>query len=44
MRELLVGAVVAGVGWQVVQILGTYFVTHSLQGSQEARAWRRAPP
>jgi hypothetical protein len=35
-RELLVGAVVAGVGWQVVQILGTYFVTHSLKGSQEA--------
>jgi len=35
-RELLVGAVVAGVGWQVVQILGTYFVTHALKGSQEA--------
>ena len=35
-RDLRVGAVVAGVGWQVVQILGTYFVTHSLKGSQEA--------
>jgi membrane protein len=35
-RELLVGAIVAGVGWQVVQILGTYFVTHSLKGTQEA--------
>ena len=35
-RDLLVGAVVAGVGWQVMQILGTYFVTHSLKGTQEA--------
>jgi membrane protein len=35
-RELFVGAVVAGVGWQVVQILGTYFVTHVLRGTQEA--------
>jgi membrane protein len=35
-RQLLVGAMVAGVGWQLVQILGTYLVTHSLKGSQEA--------
>jgi membrane protein len=35
-RDLRVGAVVAGVGWQVVQILGTYFVTHALRGAQEA--------
>ena len=32
-RDLRVGAVVAGVGWQVVQLLGTYFVTHVLRGS-----------
>jgi uncharacterized BrkB/YihY/UPF0761 family membrane protein len=35
-RDLRVGAVVAGVGWQVVQILGTYFVTHALRGTREA--------
>ena len=27
-----VGAVVAGVGWQIVQVIGTYFVTHMLRG------------
>ena len=26
----------AGVGWQVVQILGTFFVTHALRGAEEA--------
>ena len=35
-RELWIGPVVAGVGWQVVQVLGTYFVTHFLQGAPEA--------
>ena len=35
-HALRVGAVVAGVGWEVVQVLGTYFVTHVLRGSQEA--------
>jgi membrane protein len=35
-RDLRIGAVVAGVGWQVVQILGTYFVTHTLRGAGEA--------
>lgn len=35
-RDLLIGAVVAGAGWQVVQILGTYLVTHALRGAGEA--------
>jgi len=35
-RDLRVGAVVAGVGWEIVQILGTYFVTHVLRGTGEA--------
>ncbi|WP_028063723.1 YihY/virulence factor BrkB family protein [Solirubrobacter soli] len=35
-RDLRVGAVVAGVGWQLVQILGTYLVTHMLRGTNEA--------
>ena len=35
-RDLRVGAVAAGVGWQVVQVLGTYFVTHMLRGRSEA--------
>ncbi|MDP9189578.1 MAG: YihY/virulence factor BrkB family protein [Actinomycetota bacterium] len=34
-RELRIGAVVAGVGWQIVQILGTYFVAHRLKGASE---------
>jgi YihY family inner membrane protein len=35
-RQLRLGAVVAGIGWQVVQLLGTYFVSHALKGSREA--------
>ena len=35
-RHLRIGAVVAGVGWQVVQVLGTYFVAHTLKGAPEA--------
>jgi YihY family inner membrane protein len=35
-RDLRIGAVAAGVGWQVVQVLGTYFVTHMLRGRSEA--------
>jgi membrane protein len=35
-RDLRVGAVVAGVGWQVVQVAGTYFVAHMLRGRSEA--------
>jgi uncharacterized BrkB/YihY/UPF0761 family membrane protein len=35
-RGLRTGAVAAGVGWQVVQILGTFFVTHALRGAEEA--------
>jgi membrane protein len=34
-RDLRIGAVVAGVGWQVVQLLGTYFITHALRGREE---------
>ena len=30
-RDLRIGAVVAGVGWQLVQLLGAYFVTHVLR-------------
>lgn len=35
-RSLRAGAVVAGIGWHVVQILGTYFLTNVLRGTQEA--------
>ena len=35
-RDLRVGAIVAGVGWQLLQILGTYLVTHALRGAGEA--------
>jgi YihY family inner membrane protein len=33
-RQLRIGAIVAGIGWQIVQILGTYLVT-LLQGAPE---------
>ncbi len=35
-RQLRVGALVAGIGWQIVQLLGTYFVAHTLRGAPEA--------
>jgi membrane protein len=35
-RHLWTGALVAGVGWQIVQILGTFFVAHVLRGAPEA--------
>jgi membrane protein len=35
-RHLRIGAVVAGIGWQIVQLLGTYLVTHALRGAREA--------
>lgn len=35
-RQLRIGALVAGVGWQVVQILGTYFVANVLKGAPAA--------
>lgn len=35
-RELRVGAVVAGLGWQAVQVLGAYFVASALRGRNEA--------
>ena len=34
--HLRIGALVAGVGWQVVQILGAYFVAHALKGAPAA--------
>lgn len=34
--ELRIGAVIAGVGWQIVQVLGTLFVSHFLKGAPEA--------
>ena len=34
--HLRLGAIVAGIGWQVVQLLGTYLVSHALRGSREA--------
>lgn len=35
-RDLRVGAVVAGVGWEVLQLLGTYLVSHVLKGTRES--------
>lgn len=35
-RDLRTGAVVAGVGWQALQLLGTYLVAHLLRGSPTA--------
>jgi membrane protein len=35
-RHLRLGAVIAGVGWQLVQLLGTYMVTHVLKGTRES--------
>jgi membrane protein len=35
-RELRIGAVVAGVGWQIVQVVGTYLLSHALTGAPEA--------
>jgi membrane protein len=35
-RHLRLGAVVAGIGWQIVQLTGTYFVSHALKGTREA--------
>jgi len=36
MRDLRIGAVVAGIGWQLVQALGTYYVARTLKGAPEA--------
>jgi YihY family inner membrane protein len=35
-RDLRTGAIVAGVGWQALQLLGTYLVAHLLKGSPTA--------
>jgi uncharacterized BrkB/YihY/UPF0761 family membrane protein len=42
-RDLRIGAVVAGVGWQVVQILDTYFVTHVLRARARPTASSASP-
>jgi uncharacterized BrkB/YihY/UPF0761 family membrane protein len=34
-RHLRLGAIVAGIGWQLVQLLGTYLISHALKGSRE---------
>jgi hypothetical protein len=34
--QLRIGALAAGVGWEAVQLLGTYFVAHTLKGAPEA--------
>lgn len=35
-RHLVTGAIVAGVGWQIVQIIGAYFVANVLKGAPAA--------
>jgi hypothetical protein len=34
-RRLWLGAVVAGIGWQLVQVLGTYVIAHNIRGASE---------
>jgi membrane protein len=34
-RQVLLGAVVAGSAWQVLQSIGTYYIAHRLKGAQE---------
>jgi uncharacterized BrkB/YihY/UPF0761 family membrane protein len=35
LRDIALGAIAASVGWEVLQILGTYYLAHKLKGSQE---------
>jgi membrane protein len=35
-RHLRAAALLAGIGWELVQLLGTYFVAHALKGAPEA--------
>jgi membrane protein len=35
-RDLRLAAIVAGLGWQTLQLLGTYLVSHALKGSRES--------
>jgi membrane protein len=35
-RHLRAPALLAGIGWELVQLLGTYFVAHALKGAPEA--------
>jgi membrane protein len=34
-RDLRLGALVAGIAWGIVQLVGTYFLSHVLKGTQE---------
>jgi membrane protein len=34
-REVLLGSVVAGLTWQILQSVGTYYIAHRLRGAQE---------
>jgi membrane protein len=34
-RQVLLGAVVAGLSWQLLQSIGTYYIAHRLKGAQE---------
>jgi membrane protein len=34
-RQVLLGAMVAGLAWQVLQSIGTYYIAHRLKGAQE---------
>jgi YihY family inner membrane protein len=36
LRDLRLAAIVAGLGWQTLQLLGTYLVSHALKGSRES--------
>jgi membrane protein len=31
--QVRVGAMIAGIGWQVLQLIGTYFISHQLRGA-----------
>jgi membrane protein len=35
LRDVALGAIAASVGWEVLQILGTYYLAHKLKGSRE---------
>jgi membrane protein len=35
LRDVALGAVAAGVAWEILQVAGTYFVAHELKGSRE---------
>ena len=35
LRDVALGAIAASVGWEVLQIVGTYYLAHKLKGSRE---------